>query len=784
MTVRLAIVCTLIATLAAGGFAQERTHHRVLDTDPEAAVPVIDGGDLEAELGPRWSGWHAGFEIDDTVARSGQRSARVTRGDDGPEAGIHGEVRFDDEEPPALVIVSGWSRAEDVTGSPDSGYSLYLDVTYQDGTQEWAVNRPFDVGTHDWQQRRIAFRPAKPLSRIDFYGLFRGHVGTAWFDDFQVHSVPTGEATLFDGVPIEAGAAEEGFSARDVGDGSDIIWLGDGGLDLDIEVSTRARAGARIMDVTVTDLRGEGDRAVTVYFTVPVDGEGRTFWETPRRGREIATGEYSHTRPVAAGEVGRVSLYPFACVSDEAGGIALGAPLDSPRLYRFAYSADTEELLAAVDLALCQDYQRLPGGADFSLVVFEFGGPGGMRAALERYYEIFPEHFRVRAEDQGIWMPFAPISQVQDWEDFGFLFKEGSGEPAWDSEHGIETYPYIEPSSNWMPMPDHVPRTHEAALDYLYANREAPRNAATITSGIELAGGEPHLRIEDAPWCDGALFLLSPAPSVPAGGGPTQFELLRQAVEEGVFGAGTEIEGQYVDSLEMGFWEPNYRREHIRASAIPPTFDSRLQPMLLHQWSVFEFTSWLEERIRGAGKKTFANAALWTAPWHAAHFDIMGTETNWGSDDDFRPDSDDVFLYRRAMSGRKPYVLLQNTRYDTFTQESVRRYFDRCLFYGCWPSFFSHNAAEDPYWQNPGLYNRDRAMFLEYIPKIRRITRAGWQSVTGAVSSNERVLIERWGESILTIHNDSAEPQAARIELEDGEAFDVELGPYETVVRG
>jgi hypothetical protein len=802
--------------------AQGPVHHRVLATDPTGGAPIVQGGDFEGDLGPGWTGWASGYELDDGIARSGQRSARVSREADGPEAGVQGSVTFEEGETPAMIIVSAWSRAEGVSGSPDSGYSLYLDITYADGTNEWGVNRPFSVGTHGWERRQVVLRPAKPVRTLHFYGLFRGHTGTAWFDDFDVRAVAVGDGALFDGLPVMPGERLQGFSVRDVEGGSDIRRFAQGPdgvlrdeeLALELRVTEREQGGATILDAQVLDLRGQGDRAVTLYYTVPLDNAGVTFWDTPRRSRPATSAEYSNTRPVVAGNVGRVSVYPFACVSG-AEGRAIGAPLTSPRLFRFGYNADTQELFAAVDLSLCADYERLPGGADFTLVLFDFDGAEGMRGALERYYELFPEHFEHRAIDQGIWMPFSHISQVQGWEDFGFLFKEGDGEPSWDSENGIETYPYIEPSSNWMAMPPDVTRTHEAAVDYLYANREQTRNSATLTSGIEGADGQPWLRIEDAPWCDGALFLLNPAPSVSRAAGPTQFDILREAVETAVFGADTEIEGQYVDSLEMGFWEANYRRDHIQRSAIPPTFDAELRPMLLLQWSVFEFTGWLKQRIHEAGKKTFANAALWTAPWHAAHFDIMGTEVNWGSDDDFRPDSDDLFLYRRALCYRRPYVMLMNTHYDEFTEESVRRYFDRCLFYGCWPSFFSHNAAEDPYWQNPALYNRDRTMFMEYIPKVRAIAEAGWEPVSHATSSNERVLIERWrGEPpgteptphppiALTIHNDSPEPQLARIEVdlealglgEDDTwtgvalgandttgAFHVELQPYETLL--
>ena len=57
-------------------------------------------------------------------------------------------------------------------------------------------------------------------------------------------------------------------------------------------------------------------------------------------------------------------------------------------------------------------------------------------------------------------MPFAKISGVEGWEDFGFKFKEGDDETSWDDQHGMITFRYTEPLTWWMRMPNDVPRTH------------------------------------------------------------------------------------------------------------------------------------------------------------------------------------------------------------------------------------------------------------------------------------------------------------------------------------
>jgi hypothetical protein len=127
----------------------------------------------------------------------------------------------------------------------------------------------------------------------------------------------------------------------------------------------------------------------------------------------------------------------------------------------------------------------------------------------------------------------------------------------------------------------------------------------------------------------------------------------------------------------------------------------------------------------------------------------------------------------RTMSGGKPYLLLMNTNYDVFTPEMVEKYFQRSLFYGMFPGMFSHNAAENPYWQNPKWYNRDRPLFKKYLPVIKQVAEAGWQPVTGATCDNPGVLVERFGPDAggavyLTLMNDSSRAQKGQVALDTG----------------
>ena len=149
---------------------------------------------------------------------------------------------------------------------------------------------------------------------------------------------------------------------------------------------------------------------------------------------------------------------------------------------------------------------------------------------------------------------------------------------------------------------------------------------------------------------------------------------------------------------------------------------------------------------------------------------MMGTETDWFNSEGelFFPDHSS-YLFKRAMCAKKPYCLLMNTNFDNMGTNEVEKYFRYCLFYGIYPSMFSHNASENAYWDTPSLYNRDRYLFKKYIPVIIEMNRGGWEPVTYARSSNPKILLERFGTSNLTyfaMRNTNANESTSIISIE------------------
>ena len=768
--------------------AQQGSPAALRDGQPVKAVLGTDS------LGPNllradgWRGYEQGFQRDGEVFvcdNGEQPSAR---------RGVLQHVVLDQQTPEPIVAIAS-SKAEGVTGSADNDYSLYLDLVYQDGTPLWGQAAAFDTGTHDWQQRRVIVVPEKPVKSLTFYLLFRRHGGRAYFRQAQLHVIAAPEgACLFAGVPVRivarAAAGGAGFQLRDVGAGSDFVHIEQQALGLKLRYNKTDSPQATIFEATLADTTGK-DRAVTLLYSVyvpceverPVPGPDgrfehvrrRAVWlQDPRRSEQVAPGrEYCHATRFGCGSTGQLSLYPLGAVvepgpgSGGRTGVALGIDMARPAFYRIGYNAATEELFLAYDIGLTPEKPT----ATVRFCLFRFEPSWGFRSALAGYYELFPDAFRCRTPEQGLWMPFARISQVKQWQDFGFKFKEGNDETAWDDAHNIITFRYTEPMTWWMPMPKDMPRTVEAALAEAkrlagQGNRQA---LALLSSGFHDRSGRFPARLLDTPWCNGAVWSMNSMPGVP--GEVTDFKnKWNQKLIEQFYGPGRkgDLDGEYIDSSE-GYVtdELNFRREHFSAAETPLVFCIHThRPAIFRGLVAFEYVRAIAKDVHGMGKLMMANGTPTGLCWLCPMLEVLGTETNWNPGGRWRPMSDAELLYRRALCKGKPYCFLMNTEFERFGPELVEKYMKRCLAYGMFPGFFSHNASEGHYFRRPELYERDRPLFKKYVPLCKRVAEAGWEPITLARCGDEKVYVERFGDRYLTVFNDSPQRRTAVIALE------------------
>jgi hypothetical protein len=690
---------------------------------------------------------------------------------------------------PQPVVATAWSKAENVGGSRDADYSLYLDFVYADGEPLWGQTAAFSCGTHDWERREVRVFPAKPLKSVTVNLLLRGHSGKASFRGAELRELNVGPGlAMFDGVAVtQAAPPVKGFLVRDVAAGSDFVDFSAGeALGLRLHARNSKPRGGYSYVATLTDMTGK-DRAVTLVFTLPMEGQGWRWLGDMRRSTP-AESPKEYLAAARFGEVGqgRLSRYPFAAV--ERGDVGQGIAIDMgcPAFFRVGFNAGSGELYIAYDLALTPERPA----AELRFFTFKYMPLWwGMRGPVGWLYEIYPEYFRSRTPEQGLWMPFNAISKVQGWEDFGFKFKEGNDETVWDDAHGILTFRYTEPMTWWMTMPKGLPRTYDAAL--AEARRLAEKGNASakalFTSGHKDAEGRFVGRMRDEPWCNGCVWSMNSSPGI--AGDATDFgNKWSPAVREKLYGPGRkgDLDGEYVDSSEAYVTDDlDYRRDHFAAARTPLVWAAdTFRPAVFKGLIAWEYVRAIAADVHASGKLMMANGTPGNLCWLAPLLDVMGTETDWNPGGKWRPMSDDELMYRRVMCGPKPFCFLMNTNFDKWPYELTEKYMKRCLAYGMFPGFFSADASTKTYFSQPALYDRDRPLFKKYLPLIKRAAEAGWQPITQAQSSNAKVYVERWGENLLTVFNDSPQRQSAEISLDPGQGHWSSADTTRELVRG
>ncbi len=789
---------------------------------------LLKNGDFEKTRGntiESWNPWQQGYVIAKSTGRDGSAAAYCKSTKRGTQYGMGQTLELNHGALTPLKI-RGWSKARNVSGSPDSGYSIYVDIIFQDNTPLWGQTVNFNTGTHDWEAREFVIIPKTPIKRLTIYGMFRGHTGDVWFDDFTIYQLGGKGTLVFDGMPISANIKQKkkenakmiqiftqdgfsmqydwangliaslkcnsqelaesgvasGFLVRDVAADSDFYSFRDGvcpevNLRLDAEIVSQENHLQ--ISGKVTDTTGN-DRAVTLVFALPINAEGWKWHDDIRHHRKIQSPtEYLNGVNIHTGANGMMSLYPFANINDDNAGLAIALDMDMPAQYRIAYNAGTKQFFIAYDFGLTKDTDNFQSAAPFKFVIYRTEPKWGFRSAAKKLYDIFPEYFLCRSKKQGIWMPFTDVSTVEGWQDFGFRYHEGINNVPFDDQAGILSFRYTEPSTWWMRMDANIERTDEnimkAVDESLKSDDARIRRAARalVASGSFDEQGRYNYLVRDTPWCNGAVFSLNPNPQILR---DSEAKMnWNEEVKQRLYGknAKGEQDGEYLDSLE-GYVtsNENFRREHFHSVNVPLTFSTSSKKPAIHKaFSVYEFTKWIAQDVHSMGKLMFANSVPHRFAFLCPYFDVMGTEMNWiGRDGSWNPASDDWMNFKRAMCYQKPYLFLMNTNYDKFTPDLVEKYFQRSLFYGFFPSMFSHNASENPYWRTPHWYNRDRHLFKRYIPIIKMVAEAGWEPVTHAISDNPEVYIERFGPDsegniYFTLLNDSSEARQAKITI-------------------
>ena len=730
---------------------------------------------------------------------------------------------------PKPLKLGGWSKAQGVTGASDSDYSVYLDILYTNGTWLYGQIIPFSVGTHDWEYREAFIMPASPIRQISCYLLFRNsHVGTVWFDDISLAEVQN-NVVQFDGAPVLSTppspfpinpadrftlATEDGLQIQitqdggiikavsagtnslvdptadyasgcfvcDRGAGSD--WWNVGGwvtatngilqqqgvvsaLDLSAHVLYSETNNAIRIQATISNLISQ-DRAISLYFALPVAMDGGSWWNSPRDVVSVTQSVESAT--FASAELGArnlVSQYPLATLA-QSGAITLAVPPDQYRPFRLVYNRVTRQFFAVFDIGISSIPTNFPGFATVEVWLYRTDPAWGLRSGLEGFYSRFPGAFSRNFTNEGIWVAFADIHNITNIADFGIGYHEIGYNPAlvkFDDTKGIQSFRYVsEPWSHWMAMPANISNTNYASVySYLLSQHALGVKAATATlsSGLRNPNGLLNFFPAAQPWCPyGAAFNVNASPFITDSNySTTKFKNEWNITVRDVYNHPENglLDGEYIDSFAGSATERDYSSNHLRTTSFPLTY-TRDNPMLMTPliYGTIEMARALGDELHSLGKPIIGNTLFTTwpgLPVGIGLFDFAGTEMNcFDPAGNLIPPADSSLLYARALSGRRPYGYLLNTDFTKVSQTEMESYIRLCGVYAIYPSAFSANAASDNYFEQPSLYERDRSLFKKYVPIIRSMSLAGWQPVTDASPGSTNLCLEAYGTNNINGH--------------------------------
>ena len=552
---------------------------------------------------------------------------------------------------------------------------------------------------------------------------------------------------------------------------------------LTVQARYRAQPGYIRLDVEVTNTRGDEERALILYFRLPLGLEGGRWWRSLRRSDLIDPSTrylnsyytFQGYRPCAS-----VSVFTAVTGIDAGGreaGLSLVVPLDVPRYFRTTYEGKFGYQVE-VELGLSPLTRKFPNRATFSVLLYRVDPRWALRSTVERYYRFFPDLFVRRAPRGGNWYIGDDLErELKDPEDFALRFKETYMWRNLDTvRQGILAMKYVEPWSDHYYGTEELMRlqAQELPINNIWAptGKSQPirvQAQALLISGVRRLDGSLYgpnhksfhegrstfsrfygkhwpqakrvLGLQDGP-LQGYRYPTNPdveLPGMSRGKSVMQYEVYNQWGRKPRSPQDT-YDGIYFDST-AGWWTGwhlnNFNREQFPYADFPLVFDHRTgRVALLHGLSSLEFLRYLSDRVHREGWITMANSGPGLfINFAAPYLDMIGAGEN------YRLGDHEGLWLLRTVAYRKPLSYLNNPA-------PTERDLEHVLAFAVFPG--GPRAKED--------WERLRPLYRRYMPLLERLDRAGWEPVPAAVVEPEALTVERFGPEksgavLLVVHN-------------------------------
>jgi len=549
------------------------------------------------------------------------------------------------------------------------------------------------------------------------------------------------------------------------------------GLKLDFG-EARATANLKIVEHEgsikfAIDLQGKNlpARGMLLRFSFPVDAIGWQWHDNISSNRVIGDKVYENVESVRY-----YPYYPdlpewrdqsglrmgyrnrnFCSAISGPDGLCLAVPLKPPCIFRTSYDGARKSFDITYDFALTPD-SRKANAVCFSFNLYTFDPAWGLRAALEKYYRLYPEYFKVFAKVPGQWAAFStPFSDIDNVDEFRFGSHWTTIDPAYDDKIGVPTTLYYLHAG----MPGNFPPPYNPEKDPLPSYEEqvaaVDRSFKKGSSGLRGTGQDgmyekvgtrnPDGKLDMKKWSvyGHLLAQYSLDPELPYG----KFVLADslKIIQEFREKRNADLDGFGYDDLPQG---ADYAVAHFRTSESPVFWDPiNKKPFLDNYNASVKFAEAMAKEMRAMGKITIINnwsvksCPIFLAPW----LDMIGQEVELVGRGCYCS-RDDLNNLRVALH-HKPFLTVLKDRFEAVDRSQIESFMKRCLAYGVSPGFFDRMTSGlgpgGEYFDHPRYYERDRDLHKKYLSLYCALVSAGWEPVTHALSSNNKVYVERFG---------------------------------------
>ncbi|RLF41738.1 MAG: hypothetical protein DRN12_02380 [Thermoplasmata archaeon] len=563
---------------------------------------------------------------------------------------------------------------------------------------------------------------------------------TAWFDDICLYEMP--EKTKMKAIVGTLGEEQ-----------NKLVYEGSfNGLSFIASYESKGN----YIEINGEIERNNEEKALDVYFLLPIDANQWKWWDDIRNWHKIENGIYEMVINADESSYLLLSPYPASAITNNKVGISIAVPLSKPRIFRIFYDANLNKFGISFSFGLSP---LTPfNSVNFTIYLYKCDAGWGFRSALDRYYNFFPQYFN-RSIDQKF------MNSTGEFADFGIravqghfynenqakLLPEFNSKNVYTAEYTLPTQfepkslrGIYEPSPNYEEFMNLINYYAKNGSIFIKMKARAVENSTIQDVNGDIILGQIIRGPNWAPDSWVGRIPLNTDPELPGYNIATMMLQTVQLAFENAEKYHAIINGVEIDNFMKMCRYIDMNETRFQYTDFPLVYGANnFKPGIHGMTSMVEYlqylSEWLDENepdTKISGNCVEMGVASFGFPYLSGFPFEMASLTDWNF-------NDIELNYRRSIAYHKMISAHQCSKmYDkhgSIIMPYVYEFINESIFYGIYP------LMKDDFFENCN-YERSRPVYKKVIPILDELFLAGWEPITYAETTNG-IWIERFGDN-------------------------------------